>query len=156
MLEKAAEVGVGQFIPLITEHCVAKASAKTQSDKLEKWRAVFIRACKQSHNAWLPTMPGLMSLSEWLADSCTVRIAGALTDDATPLAHALPAMSLDADTTGIAIGPEGDFSSDEYEQLRRNGVHMVSLGDRVLRCETAALYVLNAVQYELERQHHEP
>jgi len=93
-------------------------------------------------------------LKDWLTADLDLKLAGAITDDAQPLAKILPLHPVGTQSIGIAIGPEGDFSSQEYEQLRQGGVHMLSLGSRTLRCETAALYVLHALQFEIERQHH--
>ena len=150
MLEKCAEAGLGSFTPLLTDHCVSRPAA----GKVDKWNAIFIRACKQSHNAWLPVLSPITSLTNWLSSDIRLKLAGAITDDAQPLAKILPQESVDNLSIGVAIGPEGDFSASEYEQLRSDGVHMLSLGSRTLRCETAALYVLHALQYEIERQHH--
>lgn len=155
MLEKITELGVGRLLPMVTEHCVARPPAGKTQDKLEKWKSICIRACKQSHNAWLPEMPGLLSFSDWIADPADLRLAGAITEDAAPLGRALPQWPLTDRQVSVAIGPEGDFSAHEYTQLRDGGVHLVSFGELILRCETAALYVLNALRYEIERQDHE-
>lgn len=155
MLEKVTELGLGRLLPMVTEHCVARPSAGKTKDKLEKWTATCIRACKQSHNAWIPEIPGLLSLSDWTADEADLRLAGAITADAVPLGRVLPKCPLNERRVSVAIGPEGDFSTMEYEQMRGNGVHMVSFGGLILRCETASLYVLNALRYEIERQDHE-
>lgn len=155
MLEKAAELGLGRLFPLLTEHCVVKPHGAKGQDKLQRWTAVCIRACKQSHNAWLPEIPDLLSLSEWLAEDADLRLAGAITEDAAPLGQTLPRQALHTLRVSAAIGPEGDFSTSEYEQMRASGVSMVSFGKLTLRCETAALYILNALRYEIERQDYE-
>jgi 16S rRNA (uracil1498-N3)-methyltransferase len=155
MLEKATELGLGRLLPIVTEHCVARPAAGKTQDKLQKWTAICMRACKQSHNPWLPEIPGLLSLSAWVADETDLRLAGAITEDAAPLGQVLPKYDLKDGRVSVAIGPEGDFSTSEYEQMRGHGVHLVSLGGLVLRCETAALYILNSLRYEIERQHHD-
>lgn len=52
---------------------------------------------------------------------------------------------------GLWVGPEGDFSSEEYAQLRAAGVRAVSFGDRILRAETAVVAALSILNYEFER-----
>lgn len=151
MLEKCGELGVGTLKPLLSHRSVARPDKKPDK-KHQKWQSRLIAACKQSHNATLPRLSPLQSLSDWLsAPPQGILLTGALTEDAVRLAQALPASIQRTDPLTVVVGPEGDFDETEYQELERAGFKPVDFGPRILRCETAALYVLSALLYEYQR-----
>lgn len=133
-LEKATEVGVGEVIPLETEH------SERRVYKTERGEKVMIAAMKQSLKAYLPTMHPLTPLKEVLRRPFDGRKFIAHCDEALSpqgkqyLAHTLKK----GENALVLIGPEGDFSKEEIELAIENGFEEITLGNQRLRTETAA------------------
>lgn len=134
LLEKATEIGLVRFTPLLTQR------AERRELKLERLRKIAIAALKQSGQGWLPLLDELTPLAQALATvpAGTGFIAHLTQDPAerVALAHA----SRDLAQVAILIGPEGDFTPDEVARARAAGSQPVTLGRAVLRTETAALF----------------
>lgn len=155
-IEKATELGVARIVPLSAEHCVAQVSVGDVDKKVARWVRIATSAAKQCGTPWLPEICAPIALAslcdriragEWL-------VVGALAGDPARLKDALrDQAAVHQPRVGLAIGPEGDFSPDEMEQLLSAGAVPVSFGDRVLRAETAALFGLSVIMSELDDAH---
>lgn len=136
MVEKLAELGVDQYIPLLTQRSVVKPGRS----KLEKLEATVVSAAKQSRNYHLMSVAPPASLTELLARQ---------TDDAESarrllLAHPDPAAvgisrDLSHTETVVLLGPEGGFTDEEVRQVQAVGGQIVSWPGSILRIETAAI-----------------
>ena len=148
IIRQTTEAGVTRIVPFSSAFCVADTvSGKRLAGKLERWHAVAREAVQQSGRLCLPQVEPPITLEQIpsVADADTVGL----------LFHQQP---LEQQTLHgylkrsprhvmIVIGAEGGFSPDEVEFLRsRRGFMPVHLGTTVLRCETAALYAVAAVQ----------
>lgn len=161
-IEKATELGAAVITPVIAERCVARVSAKQLTDKMARWERLVEAAAKQCDTAWLPCVDAPVKVSAVcdLIPNMAWAGVGALNEDGLPLGLALrdilpcAAPSGDASSQlGIVIGPEGDFTDAEVSQLMAAGARPVSLGPRVLRAETAAIYSLSVMTSEIENAH---
>jgi len=138
--EKATELGVGRFQPVLTE--------RTQFPKinLEKMRAQIIEAAEQTERLDIPAIKKPIKLDDLFSDWDAGR-ALIFADEA---GGAQPAKTVLEKLTGpaaILIGPEGGFSDKERDRLRAQAfVKPVSLGPRILRADTAALALLTLWQ----------
>lgn len=130
-LEKAAEIGVGEIIPLLSER------TERQQLRLDRLHSILVSALLQSQQAWLPILHPLTSIARVLDETRYDRrlIAHCLVDSPPPLPAAMAA----AAPTLILIGPEGDFSAGEVAAALKNGFVPVSLGENRLRTETAGV-----------------
>ena len=181
IIQKAVELGVRRIAPLLTERVVTRLDDKDVPEKQWKWQQVAIEAIKQCGAAWLPKIEMPMSLPDALAyhrsggwqtagfveenEKC-----GSLPKAATPFELSLVG-SLQKErrhprkclaefqakhgrlpqSIGVWIGPEGDFTLDELKAIQADGALPISLGRLVLRVETAAIYCLSILNYELQR-----
>ena len=147
IVEKAAELGVSRIVPLITERTIPDVKDKSVK-KRARWDRIAKAASKQCGRGRLPEISDIMSFENSLLESKKndLVLFAALDKDAIPLKRILK----DKNFKGISIfvGPEGDFSEKEIMMARDNGYRICSLGDLVLRVETAALYVLSCLNYE--------
>ncbi|MDR2283550.1 MAG: 16S rRNA (uracil(1498)-N(3))-methyltransferase [Sphingobacterium sp.] len=132
-LEKATEVGLYEFTPIICEH------SERKEVKVERLEKVAIAAMKQSLKAYLPRVNPTISFSKFLQQA-----AG--TESCKGLAHCVESEKKYISTAFaskgdylLLIGPEGDFSEKEISQALDAGFIPISLGDARLRTETAAL-----------------
>lgn len=146
ILRMATEIGASTIQPIFTDQGEVQIQSERLNSKVEKWRVTMIEACKQCGLAYLPTLEEPLSLKQALqtAPENCLRIVASLEDGSRPLADVLAANPR-VDAIQVAVGPEGDFSVAEYQQLREAGFQPVRLGANVLRAETAAAYILSVV-----------
>lgn len=153
IIEKATELGVSRIVAAKCQRSIP--GADRSGVKPERWRDLAIVAMKQCGRTWLPEVDGFQSFANVLEDSkdWTVNIVGGLDREIQPLHQVIGSVRGDRGKVrvGIWVGPEGDFSASEYEQMMTAGHRFVSLGENVLRSETAAITALAQVQYELNR-----
>jgi len=143
-VEKATEIGVTQVVPVISDRTIVRLSPQECASKAERWRRVAEDAARQCGTAWIPeiTPPLTFVQSLTLIAGSPPVFTAALTSDAIPLREAVAEFTTAPPTAGWFVGPEGDFTTDELDQLRLHSTRFVSLGTNVLRAETASLYGL--------------
>ncbi|MSU64224.1 MAG: 16S rRNA (uracil(1498)-N(3))-methyltransferase [Pedosphaera sp.] len=155
-VQKAAELGVHRFVPLICERTVSQVDNEGALAKVEKWQAIAIESIKQCGSAWLPQIDAPLPLQKFAAESGSFELSlvGALTPDAThPRVHfELFRAKHGRNPASIClwVGPEGDFTEGEMELMKSKSVIPVSLGRLVLRSETAAIYLTSITNYEVQ------
>jgi 16S rRNA (uracil1498-N3)-methyltransferase len=146
IIRQATELGATAVQPLLTARSeVRLADADRAARKLERWRAAALEAGKQSGNPWLPVIHAPIELAAWLKSqqqktSDTLRLVAALTPDAVPISQCLSASA--PQSLLICVGPEGDFTPDEYAAFQAADFHPVRLPGHVLRVETACVVAL--------------
>ncbi|MBK7938614.1 MAG: 16S rRNA (uracil(1498)-N(3))-methyltransferase [Lewinellaceae bacterium] len=136
-LEKAVEIGVDEITPLL---CRRSERDKIRTDRLEK---ILVSAMKQSLRARLPRLNELTAFQQFVKSATEEKKYLAWCSD-EPLPHLKTLVSTAQDTL-IAIGPEGDFSSEEVDWALKNGFAGVSLGAARLRTETAGILAVSVV-----------
>ncbi len=154
ILQKATELGVSSIAPLQSDRAVSRTEAEEAEGKVAKWRDTVIEAAKQSGQNWLPEVEPLRKPRDFFPEvkGISLKLIGSLQPEAKPLRETLRehlAANPQLTQAVIMIGPEGDFTPAEVGEARANGFLPVSLGDLVLRSETAALYTLSVLKYEL-------
>ena len=142
LVEKATELGAASFSPVLAERSSLRLSGERAEKKRAHWQAVTIAACEQSGRNRVPTVHEQLGLDMLLRSPlANKRLLLSLADDATPLSAALGDWN-DADSAILLSGPEGGLSPKEEVAARAAGFIPVSLGQRVLRAETAPLAAL--------------
>ncbi|MDR0994343.1 MAG: 16S rRNA (uracil(1498)-N(3))-methyltransferase [Verrucomicrobiota bacterium] len=149
LIQKAVELGVHEIQPLQTDQAVVHIRPEEAEKKAARWRAIALGACKQSGNPWLPRIAPVVRfeqmMQQWRGGAACF---GALQEGAEPLAAYFGRLRKEAcPQVTLFIGPEGDFSSREVDALGAAEVQPVTFGPLVFRVETAALYILSALQY---------
>ena len=149
LVEKATELGVTRLVPLITERSVVEPG----SGKLEKMQQTVIAACKQCGRNRLMEIAPLQSLDEFLsaAGELCARLIAHPSGMSCPhvLDESMPPRA-EPQSVVLAIGPEGGFTRAEIELAKSRGWHVVDLGPRILRVETAALALTSAIVHRLQ------
>ncbi len=133
LVEKATELGVAQLIPLRT----ARGVVDPRETKLDRLRQVIIEACKQSRRAWKMELSPVMEFSELLRQPGPILIADPSGQPLTEVEQSTSSRT----TTTMAIGPEGGWTDEELSSARTAGATIISLGESILRIETAAIAV---------------
>jgi len=147
IVEKAVELGADRIVPMITDRTVPDIRDKG-GKKTERWMRIGVAASKQCGRVKLPSVSDVMNFKEALIDARgkDLTVFACLDEAARPLKEILTDSKPKA--MAIFIGPEGDFSPAETGMARKSGCEICSLGQLVLRVETAAIYLLSAVKYQ--------
>ena len=149
VVQKATELGVKRIVLINTERCVVRFDDKDVNKKIERFTKIAKEASEQSHRLRVPEIAGpinLKDVDEYLCDINLLayeKIAGK-TDN-------IPSSFKKGESISAMIGPEGGFSEKEVALLQEKGFNLISLGKRILRTETAALYILSVLGFILER-----
>jgi len=151
VLQKATELGVDRITPLITDRTVARPDSRDLARKREKWQRTVLEAAKQCGRNWLPEICDPITATEFFRELETDEIGfvGALEGDRVALRTELSGAKESVSEVVVAIGPEGDFSPQEYAKATQSGWSGIDLGPLVLRSETACLSALAVISYEL-------
>lgn len=151
ILQKAVEMGVSKIQPLMSAQGNVRFDDAEAESKREKWQRTIVEACKQCGQNHLPEVARPLDLTGYLGqlEEGNHRFVGALLPEVKPFRDSLEALS-QVDKIVLMIGPEGDFSPDEYEQILAAGFAGVSLGELILRTETAVFWMVAAVRYQFQ------
>jgi 16S rRNA (uracil1498-N3)-methyltransferase len=145
VLKHATELGVSRIVRVESVHAVSRLEGKAER-KAARWRDLLIEACKQSANPWLPELVLMPSVEQACSDEAhpgkgwVAQLGGETVTPGQALGGGLP------EVMALWVGPEGDFSESELEQIRKKGMTPITLGPRVLRAETAVLSLLSRLQ----------
>jgi len=144
IVQKAVELGVSRIQPLVTRHTIVSPGG----DKAEKWRRTALEACKQCGQFTIPIIEDPLPFAEWLANrpSADLEVIASLADNPRNFRETLRLLP-DLESITLAIGPEGDFSPEEMTAALAAGFVPVTLGDLVLRVETATMFCLSAIRF---------
>ena len=148
IVEKAVEAGATQIVFVNTKRCVAVVEKNKASKKLERWQKIAKSAACQSGRLVIPDVKCEFDVLKTDFSEFDLKLLCYEDEKETSLKEVLKANS-DAKNVAVFIGPEGGIDKKEAEHLIKNGFECVSLGKRILRCETAGLYTLACINYEL-------
>ncbi len=139
-IQKATELGVTSFHPLITDRSELKI--KMTRNRSLRWNLIARGACEQCGENWLPIIQDPIKLDRWAAnEESKIKIV------LYPNADNKISDFKYKDSVSLAIGPEGDFSDYEVDSLTEKGFIPVSIGKRILRAETAAISAISSVRF---------
>ncbi len=151
VIQKAVELGVTEIIPVAMKNCVVKLDEKRAKAKQARWQAIAQSAAKQSKRSLIPTVGEVMRFADAVAYAKKLDVRILPYENQRGLAHTREVFGRieKGASVGIFIGPEGGYDSAEIA-LAKDDMEMVSLGNRILRTETAGLCALSMLLYEVE------
>ena len=147
VIQKATELGVYEIVAFPSARCVSRPDEKSLKKKLERWQKIAASAAEQSGRGRIPQVIVVDSYAAALnrAAQADLSILFYENERATTLRMALEEKPWK--TISLLTGPEGGLEEREVEQAKVAGLHICTLGKRILRCETAPLCALSAVMY---------
>jgi 16S rRNA (uracil1498-N3)-methyltransferase len=157
IIQKSVELGAQRIVPILSERVVTQLDGESGEHKREKWEQVAIEAIKQCGLAWLPKIEAPVTIEQFIArkEKFDLSLVGSLQKERRHLRKVFSEFEAKQKclpkSIGIWIGPEGDFTLDELKVIQDSGAQPISLGNLVLRVETAAVYCLSVLNYELQR-----
>tara|TARA_A100000164_G_scaffold369798_1_gene394966 strand:- start:4025 stop:4726 length:702 start_codon:yes stop_codon:yes gene_type:complete len=139
MIQKATELGVTKFIPVLTERTIVR---KLNEDRLKK---IIIEASEQSNRLHVPELCKLIKLNEFLKLNQNLNlIFGDLNSDNTKVNLS------NKESLCILIGPEGDFTTKERNQIMKfKKLIPLKINNNILRSETAAISMISIILFNL-------
>lgn len=155
IVQKGTECGAGTFLPYEAERSIVKWPAEKVEKKLNRLRKIAKEAAEQSHRAYVPMVEPPLSLNQLIETSTAFKhkiVAyeeTAKNGEQMGLPNVFKKMK-QGEGLLVVIGPEGGFSSSEIGRFESAGFTFCGLGNRILRTETAPLFVLSAASYHFE------
>ncbi|WP_075536511.1 RsmE family RNA methyltransferase [Candidatus Pelagibacter communis] len=139
MIQKATELGVTKFLPIIFERTIVR---KINKERLEK---VIIEAAEQSNRITVPSIEEPQKLKSFLNNDMDL-----IFTDLNTTNTKIDIKKLTSKPTCVIIGPEGDFSEEErVEILKFSGVQPIKINENILRSETAVISALSIINYAI-------
>ena len=144
-LEKAVELGATRIVPVIARR-TSPHLASAASKRVERWQRIAREAAQQARRAAVPEVSAPLSIQEATATDSAIRIVLAETEQQRSLKDTVA--DLDGSSLALAVGPEGGWTEDELRRFSAAGWRAASLGQNILRAETAAIAALAIVLSE--------
>jgi 16S rRNA (uracil1498-N3)-methyltransferase len=153
-IQKATELGAAEIIPVATSRSVVHLGPEKAGKRAERWRRIAEEAAKQSQRPDVPVVRDPLTLDDLVAEIGRFEVVLVLWEEADPgglgIGSALDAAGAEPDTSVlVVIGPEGGLEPAEVSALQAAGGIVVTLGDTVLRTETASVVAVALAVYEL-------
>jgi 16S rRNA (uracil1498-N3)-methyltransferase len=153
VLQKGTELGVSCFVPTLCQRSVV-GNVDGLAHKQARWERIIREAAEQSRRGRLPRLEQAVPLAAalQLASQAAQPVSLSIMPWEEAAGPSLKAILAEVKPQGVAvfIGPEGGFTTVEAIMAREAGAHLVKLGPRILRAETAGLVVCAAILYELD------
>lgn len=153
VLQKATELNVDTIYLVPTANCVAKYDEKKLQSKVNRWEKIMLEAAQQCGRNHLPTLVVGETLLQALdIESEALKLVAYENEAGQTIKDVLKTLHSDKSVTDvlICIGPEGGYQEKEINAIIKYSGKSVSLGNTILRAETAAIGSLAMIQYELE------
>lgn len=149
IMEKSTELGVRGVYPVITDNCVLSSAMLRK--KQEKWQKVMYEASKQCERAKIPTCFEITTLDEVLKNSFDKIIVFAERSTEQTLKQYLYKNKIQkGEKVLVIIGPEGGFSQREFVFFKEKRLPLITLGDLILKADTAVITALGDIIYEYQ------
>jgi 16S rRNA (uracil1498-N3)-methyltransferase len=151
IIQKAVELGISEIVPVAMRNCVVKLDEKKAAAKKRRWQAIAESAAKQSKRSRIPVICDVMDFEEALTYGETLDLRLVPYENQRGMEHTREILGglRREGSIGIFIGPEGGFDPKEIQAVQGKG-ELLSLGNRILRTETAGLVILSMLLYHLE------
>ena len=150
IIQKSVEAGACEICFFSSDRCVAKFDEGGRAKKLERWNRISEEAAKQSGRGIIPEVRWIGDFTECLNEAHQKNLALFMyeTGERESLQGVLRETGNGLKTAAVITGPEGGFAQFEADLAKITGCRICSMGERILRCETAPIVALSAVMYE--------
>ncbi|MBQ3691924.1 MAG: 16S rRNA (uracil(1498)-N(3))-methyltransferase [Clostridia bacterium] len=143
IIQKAVELGVSEIVPILTARCVSRPDEKSMKKKTERWNKIALQAAMQSRRGIIPTVKPMMKLTAAAKQAGSTAVV-CYELGGKPLGELVESRKSEL---SLFIGSEGGFERSEVEEILNLGGSAATLGNRILRAETAPLAALSVIMY---------
>ena len=148
IVQKSVELGVCEIVPVMSSRCITKYNGK-EDKKITRLNKICLEAAKQSGRGVIPLVQSPITFNESIENSKGLKIL--FYENGGEEFATIVSKTKNYSEISIFIGPEGGFSSEEVAFASNNDCIIASLGNRILRTETASLCALSIMTYEVEK-----
>lgn len=148
VLKMCTELGMYKYYPVIMERSVVKVDKSIYNKKVNRWQNICKESAEQSHRNFVPIISEILTINELSKLDYDLKLICSTRENSTNIKNMLH-NSKKYDKILIVVGPEGGITIDEEQLLIENGFVPVSLGSRILRTETAPVYINSIINYDL-------
>lgn len=148
IVQKATELGATTVVPYLAGRCVSRPDEKSMAKKTLRWQKIAREAAMQCGRGVIPEIRPCVSFEQAVKEATALDLSLFLYENERQNGVRAALTEQPYTKVGLMVGPEGGFEPAEAEAAERAGMQIVSLGTRILRCETAPLAALTAVMYE--------
>jgi 16S rRNA (uracil1498-N3)-methyltransferase len=155
IIQKSTELGAHCIVPILSDRVTTQLDDESAASKAERWQLTAVEAIKQCGSAWLPKIESPVTPKDYLArgEKFELPLVASLQSDRRHPRDYVKTFQAEKgrlpNTACVWIGPEGDFTPAEMNAIKSAGALPITLGRLVLRSETAAIYSLSVLNYEL-------
>lgn len=146
ILQKGTELGAISFVPFSSSRSIVKLDNTKASKKRDRWSKIVKEAAEQSHRGTIPTVSYPTSWKSLIAEIPKYDLSLIAYEKGGQVLSEVSNL-YEAGTILMIIGPEGGFSSQEVQEAAEKGAVPITLGDRILRTETAAISLLTCLMF---------
>lgn len=148
IIQKAVELGAKKIVPYIAKRSVSRPDEKSMHKKCDRWRKIAKEAAMQSGRGIIPEVCDVLTFKDAVkqASECQFALFLYENEQETSIKNVLSQKEISS--VALMIGPEGGFDESEVKLAVNANMKSVSLGKRILRCETAPIVSLSIVMYE--------
>lgn len=148
IVQKATELGAVRVVPYVAARSVSRPDGKALQKKTERWRKIAREAAQQCGRGRVPEVGDCVSFDQAVRLAAGSELPLFLYENEQENSLRAALTEKPFVTAALMVGPEGGFAQDEADKAAQDGLKPVSLGPRILRCETAPLAGITAVLYE--------
>lgn len=152
IIQKTVELGITEIIPVEMRRTVVQFGDKDKQNKIDRWKKIALEAAKQSKRGVIPAVHSPVNFDQALEHSKKnqLNIMPYENENKKGFRTVMESLNKDnIDKIGIWIGPEGGLDEEEVAKAINNKIHLITLGPRILRTETAGFTTLSLIMYEL-------
>lgn len=147
IIQKAVELGAARIVPVVTHRCVSRPDEKSMAKKLERYRKISLEAAKQCGRGRVPEIEAPVDFKTAVGRMRKAGLGIFFYENADESLKSALERSL-GQSVSILVGSEGGFEPEEARYAAEQGLLSLSLGSRILRCETAPLAAITAILYQ--------
>lgn len=149
IVDQATQLGVAAIIPLVTARTIVRLDPARAAGRQRRWARLAVEAAQQAGQGLVPPVAPVTTWDALLQNAASYDLVFLPTPGAAPGSWASLLRQRRPRRLLVIIGPEGDFTPQELAQAAKAGMHQISLGHNVLRCETAATVAVSLLLYAL-------
>ena len=154
MLQKACELGVSRIVPFVSRYSIIQLDDKKALKKMERWNSILMAACRQCNRSDKVELLPVTTIDNMAEYKSRCNLVAYEKED-EPSRHLANFLQKNPSSVTFCVGPEGGFTPAEIERLNEQGFASCSLGNDILRAETAVCYVLSCIEYQTHCQNWE-
>lgn len=145
IVQKSVELGINKIVPVIMSRCISRPDQKSSRKKVDRWQKIAEEAAKQSRRGIIPKVCEPIELDYAINDAKSSDIVLAFYESGGDKLKNL--VGQNAKSVSIFIGPEGGFEEHEINSILNSGGVCATLGNRILRTETAPLAAISIIMH---------